>query len=148
MKHFIIRLNLFFLTTITLFLSSCGGTKKEAQEENGWTSLTEEQRDFWTKFDDDLYFQKEHIKEPLPLEIIEIDEEPRTEFLERRNLSNCDPIWLYRKAEEPTEFSHEYKSDSVFFTIERGTDSGIHATYEFKKNHGEWALVRIIDESN
>jgi hypothetical protein len=51
MKHFIIRLNLFFLITITLFMSSCGGTKKEAQEENGWTSLTEEQRDFWTKFD-------------------------------------------------------------------------------------------------
>lgn len=148
MKHFIIRLNLFFFTTITLFISSCGETKKEAQEKNGWTSLTEEQRDFWTKFDDDLYFQKEHIKEPLPLEIIEIDEEPRTEFLERRNLSNCESIWLYGKATEPTEFSHEYKSDSVFFTIERGTDSGIHATYEFKKSNGEWSLVRIIDESN
>ena len=148
MKHFIIRLNLFFLTTITLFMSSCGGAKKEAQEENGWTSLTEEQRDFWTRFDDDLYFQKEHIKEPLPLEIIEIDEEPRTEFLERRNLSNCESIWLYGKATEPTEFSHEYKSDSAFLTIERGTDSGIHATYEFKKNNGEWSLVRIIDESN
>jgi hypothetical protein len=103
-------------------MSSCGGTKKEAQEENGWTSLTEEQRDFWTKFDNDLYFQKEHIKEPLPLEIIEIDEEPRTEFLERRNLSNCESIWLYRNAEEPTEFSHEYKA-IAHFSLSKGVQT-------------------------
>lgn len=118
------------------------------QKRNGWANLTEEQRDFWTKFDNDLYFQKEHIKQPLALEIIEIDEKPRTEFLDSSNFSNDNPIWLYGNATESTEFFHEYKSDSAFLTIEKGIETGIHATYEFKRNDGEWSLVRIIDESN
>lgn len=148
MKHYIIKLNLIFLVVLTLFASSCEGSKNMKQKRNGWANLTEEQRDFWTKFDNDLYFQKEHIKQPLALEIIEIDEKPRTEFLDSSNFSNDNPIWLYGNATESTEFFHEYKSDSAFLTIEKGIETGIHATYEFKRNDGEWSLVRIIDESN
>lgn len=148
MKHYIIKLNLIFLVSLTLFASSCEGSKSVKQESNGWANLTEEQRDFWTKFDNDLYFQKEHTKQPLALEIIEIDEKPRTEFLDSSNFSNDKPIWLYGNATEATEFFHEYKNDSTFLTIEKGIETGIHATYEFKRNDGKWSLVRIIDESN